>query len=421
MLRILLFLVAFALPAATALRAHSAPGSAVLLDLHSDRIDAELRLPLAELELAFGQPLAPAPATVVARFGPQLAAYLQQHLTLRSPDGRDWSVEILAQHVNLAEQPIDLVVTLALHPPVGAPLRRFTFHYDVITHEVMNHFAILSLRSDWNNARLGGDPEVIGAFRSFARDLEVDRAAGSGWRGFTSVFQLGVRHIAEGTDHLLFLLTLLLPAPLLVSGRRWGGFGGLRHSVIRLAKIVTAFTVGHSLTLAAGAIGPVRLPSQPVEILIAVSIFVSAVHAWRPIFAGREAFIAAGFGLVHGLAFATVLTEFQLDAWHLVAALFAFNLGIEFMQLLVVVLTIPWLVLLARSPLATVTRLTGALVAATAAIAWIAERTLDRPNPITTVVTRAAGQPFWLLVALAAVALAARASASSDSAPAEPA
>lgn len=83
-----------------------------------------------------------------------------------------------------------------------------------------------------------------------------------------------MRHIAEGTDHLLFLLALLLPAPLLVFRPRWAGFAGVRHSVLQILKVVTAFTIGHSITLALAALGLVRVPSRPIEILIAFSILV---------------------------------------------------------------------------------------------------------------------------------------------------
>jgi HupE / UreJ protein len=105
--------------------------------------------------------------------------------------------------------------------------------------------------------------------------------------GFGSMFRLGMRHIAEGTDHLLFLLALLLPAPLLVFGSGWAGFAGLRHSFAQILKVVTAFTVGHSITLALAGLGLVLVPTSPVEVLIAVSILVSAVHALRPLFPGR--------------------------------------------------------------------------------------------------------------------------------------
>lgn len=158
-------------------RAHSAPGSAVLLDFRADRIDAELRLPLSELQFGFKQPLEAEPATLVARFRDELAAYIQQHLVPRAPDGRAWTVNVGAMRVALEEQPIDLVVQLTLQPPRGAPLRRFKLHYDVVSHEVMNHLVLVSVRSDPRNPPPAAEPELIGVMRSFLTELPVERPA----------------------------------------------------------------------------------------------------------------------------------------------------------------------------------------------------------------------------------------------------
>ena len=151
-------------------------------------------------------------------------------------------------------------------------------------------------------------------------------------------FRPWMRHIAEGTDHLLFLLGLLLPAPLVAAGSRWKETAGVRRSLLRIAGIVTAFTVGHSLTLTLAAMNVVHVPSRPVEVLIALSILVSAVHALCPVFPGKEAWIAAFFGLVHGLALATTLDLLGLSHWDRVTGILAFNLGIETMQMMVVAL-----------------------------------------------------------------------------------
>jgi HupE / UreJ protein len=109
-------------------------------------------------------------------------------------------------------------------------------------------------------------------------------------------------HIAEGTDHLLFLLVLLLPAPLLIVASRWSSPRDVRGNLLHIASIVTAFTVGHSLTLSLATTNFVHVPSRPVEVLIAVSILVSVMHALRPIFPGKESWIAAFFGLIYGLS-----------------------------------------------------------------------------------------------------------------------
>ena len=113
---------------------------------------------------------------------------------------------------------------------------------------------------------------------------------------------------------------------------------------------MTAFTLGHSITLVFGALGWVRLPGVLVESAIAFSILVSAVHALVPIFRGKEVYIAGGFGLVHGLAFASTLTGFGFDPWTTASSVLGFNLGIEAVQLLIILLVMPCLVVLARAP-----------------------------------------------------------------------
>ncbi len=139
-------------------------------------------------------------------------------------------------------------------------------------------------------------------------------------------FVLGVEHILLGIDHLLFVLALLL----LVKGRR------------RLVGTITAFTVAHTITLAAATLGFVKVASAPVEAVIALSIvFVAAeiAHGQR----GREGVTARApwvvafvFGLLHGLGFAGALQEVGLPGHAIPLALFLFNVGVEVGQLLFV-------------------------------------------------------------------------------------
>lgn len=223
--------------------------------------------------------------------------------------------------------------------------------------------------------------------------------------GFSSMFRLGLRHIAEGTDHLLFLLTLLLPAPLLARAGRWGASAGLRASLLNIVRVVTAFTLGHSLTLALAGFGLVQVSSQPVEVLIAVSILVSAAHALRPLFPGREDLIAGGFGLIHGLAFAATLGLLGLGRWERVTAIAGFNLGIEAMQLIVVAATLPSLLLLSRTRAYAPLRTAAALLAGVAALGWIAQRLLGLRLPVDLAAGLIARQAPLLAVALFLVSL----------------
>jgi hypothetical protein len=235
---------------------------------------------------------------------------------------------------------------------------------------------------------------------------QVDVSSLAFWfRGFGSMFRLGVQHIAEGTDHLLFLLTLLLPAPLIAVGSRWGGFAGARRCLVQSLKVVTAFTLGHSLTLALAALGVVHVPNRPIEVLVALSILISAVHALRPLLPGREAGIAAFFGLIHGLAFASTLGSLGLGWQERVVSLLGFNMGIEAMQLMVVAATLPSLVLLGVTRAYSVFRVGGGLFAVFASSCWIAERMLPVHTPVDAVLNDVAGHAVWIAVVLFVISL----------------
>lgn len=373
--------------------AHQSPTTIVLLDIAPGKVVMELQLPLSELELAIG-PAVSKNAETAARQNQQLKKYLLAHIHPTTADGKPWTVEVtdmkLEKAVQVASGPPfqEITVHLNLIPPAGADIRKFTLIYDVIMHQVVTHSALVSVRYDWETGKTGEQVEEVGAIRVDTRTaliypMEINLEKGSGWTGFKSMVGLGMQHIKEGTDHLLFLLVLLLPATLLVNGKRWGGFGGIGYSVIRLLKTTTAFTIGHSLTLLIGALKLVQLSPQPVEVLIAVSILISAIHAIRPIFPGREMFVAAGFGLVHGLAFASVLANLKLGAGQMVLSILGFNIGIELMQLIVILLVIPWLILLSGTPAYKNVRVTAAVLAGIASLAWIAERISGTENVIS--------------------------------------
>ncbi|MEO7853054.1 MAG: HupE/UreJ family protein [Rubrivivax sp.] len=152
-------------------------------------------------------------------------------------------------------------------------------------------------------------------------------------RGAIGFFPLGIQHILEGWDHLLFLLVLVLP-------------GG---SLGNLVRIITAFTIAHSLTLAAAALEWISVPAAPVEALIALSIaWVAAENLLRARPMSRRWAVAFAFGLIHGLGFSNVLREIGLPRDALLASLLWFNLGIELGQLLVVLLLVPVLAWLGR-------------------------------------------------------------------------
>ncbi|WP_161884360.1 HupE/UreJ family protein [Deinococcus alpinitundrae] len=395
------------------------PTTTVQLDLHSDAVTAELALPLNELEVATHWKLVNNPQTLTQYSAP-LRSYIAQHLALTGASGQAWTVEIGQPTLSQVQQTAtgayqEFLVPVTLIPPAGASVRDFTLKYDAIVREVKTHSILVSVRRDWErglNNESGNESVEVGIIRADPRTdlvplLPINQARGSAWQGFVGIFMLGVHHIAEGTDHLLFLLTLLLPAPLIaVMNRRphWGDFGGTRRSLLNIVKITTAFTVGHSLTLLLGTLRIVTVPDAPIEALIAVSILVSAVHALRPIFPGRELMIAGGFGLIHGLAFSYTLAELNLSTWQTALSLLGFNLGIEAMQLLVIMVTMPWLILLAQTKLYPPVRVFGASLAAIASLGWLGDR-VGWSNPLGVLADRLGTAGPWALIALAVLAL----------------
>jgi hypothetical protein len=151
----------------------------------------------------------------------------------------------------------------------------------------------------------------------------------------------GIWHIWSGIDHLLFLLSLLLPAVLVRTADRWEPVPRARPAFIGILKIVTAFTLAHSITLTLAALNIVRLPSRLTESVIAASIIVAAVNNIFPVVTESRARIAFAFGLLHGFGFASVLADMGLPDGARLVSLLAFNLGIEAGQLAVVLAIMP--------------------------------------------------------------------------------
>lgn len=155
-------------------------------------------------------------------------------------------------------------------------------------------------------------------------------------------FREGMVHIATGYDHFAFLLTLLIPSVLRRKGGAWHAVMNWRPAVRDTTKIVTAFTVAHSVTLGLAAFAVVRPPAETIEALIAASVIVATANNIVPIVEGRRWLVAFAFGLIHGFAFANALADSGADQLSRALALFFFNAGIETAQLLIVAAVFPF-------------------------------------------------------------------------------
>lgn len=200
------------------------------------------------------------------------------------------------------------------------------------------------------------------------RERSLAPDGGGAWATLGDYIVEGVWHIWIGLDHLLFLGVLLLPAAL-VGDRRPAAVG------VEVLKVVTAFTVAHSITLGLAVLNYVALPSHWVEAGIAASIVVAALTNLHPRSRGIGWMLAFGLGLVHGLGFAGVLEGLGLPAGALALALLGFNLGVEIGQVAVVLAVLPLLLGAARLDIYRLAILpAGSLVAAAIGATWFFER-----------------------------------------------
>lgn len=312
MLTRLIFMVLLALPAVVL--AHSGGTTAMAtLTVDGDRLRYELALP----------DVPPGP----------LADRMQLGRPDATPDYRPL-VQAISEQIHVRANGEDCRAAEGSVVPPSATAIRITA---TVTFVCPTAIGRLALRDDLPDV-LGTDHHTIalvvwpGGSHSVAFGAEMRETAvrvGEGSQGAGSFFALGIEHILTGYDHLLFLLVLIL---------RGGG-------LVQLLKIVTAFTVAHTITLGLAVFDLVVLPGALVEAVIALSIaYVAAENLFPKYAISRRWTVSFLFGLVHGFGFSSVLKEIGLPQDNLLLSLLNFNLGVEAGQAAVVLLLLPLLI-----------------------------------------------------------------------------
>jgi hydrogenase/urease accessory protein HupE len=228
----------------------------------------------------------------------------------------------------LQPAPVDApTVTMSVDFACGTAMKELDVRDDIFDALGPDHHTLAKIETPSGTQQFAFAPDSRQA--TFAVD-----DPGSGAHATGSFFMLGIEHILTGYDHLLFLLALLLPG------------GGL----LSLAKIITAFTIAHSITLTLAVLQVVTLPDRLIEAVIALSIaFVAAENVFFKPRISRRWLVSFGFGLVHGFGFSSALRELGLPRQGLLLSLFGFNAGVEAGQALVIVICLPLLLVLRRT------------------------------------------------------------------------
>ncbi|WP_435769658.1 HupE/UreJ family protein [Nocardioides sp. SYSU DS0651] len=377
--------------------AHNLDSSTLSVHASDDGTDATISIALETLDQALGTEYR---SSDIASYSDELTAYLADHLAVTRDDGTEWT-ETFTDVTRETVDGIDSINVEVSLDPGTADTSSFDMTYDAVIEALPDHEAVVVLTD------ASGDISTPGVLTSSDTTLTIgsgssDTADAS--TGLVDMIGYGFHHVLEGADHLLFVVALLLTAPVAYAAGRWQPRPRISATLRDVVGVVTAFTVGHSATLIASALGWVNVPSQAVEILIALSVAVAAVHAVRPLVRAGERMIALGFGLVHGLAFAGILGDLGLSGSTSIAMLLAFNVGVELAQLTATLALFPSLYLLARTRLYPAVRFVLGALAGLAAAGWLVERLGLLANPLGAVEDAAIAHSWHVALGLGLIA-----------------
>ncbi|OFA05636.1 HupE/UreJ family protein [Duganella sp. HH101] len=347
--------------------AHKPSDSYLSLEVQGERIAGQWDIALRDLDFAIGLDQdgdGKLTWDEIRTRHAAIAAYALERLSIATDKGAcliDTDEQLIDDHTDGAYS------VLRFHVTCPNPLAALTVNYRLFADLDPQHKGLLRLVHDGATSTAIFDPAHARQSLSLSSPDRLQQ--------FGAYVKDGVWHIWIGYDHILFLLSLLLPAVML--GARGTPSASLRESFIDVLKVVTAFTLAHSLTLTLASLSLIALPSRWVESAIAASVVLAALNNVYPLFRGRRPLAAFVFGLIHGFGFASVLIDLGLPQGALLASLFGFNLGVEIGQLCIVAAFLP-LAFALRGTWFYRRLLTGGSVAiALLAVVWLVERAFD--------------------------------------------
>ena len=359
--------------------AHSPEQSYLYFKIYDRAIETRVEITVKDLNQALGLDLPgkrKAKAEDIAPHLDLIKEYIDDKLTL-SQNGQPYTLEY--QKYDLFKTGFAQFVTFdyRIANLVEVP-DKFEVYYGVLLDIEPKHKNLVVIEHNWKTGTFQNESGVSLIFTPNSKPQTLDISSASMWRGFLAVVNLGVLHIWEGIDHILFLVALILPAVLRRETSGWQPVPKFRPAFIQIIKIATAFTVAHSITLALATLQIVEIPSRLVESLIAVSIAVAAIDIIYPIFKEKIWLIIFGFGLFHGFGFANVLAELGIVREHALLSLFGFNLGVELGQIVIIAIVFPILYLLRKQKVYTKFILKySTYFLLLIAFYWLTERSLD--------------------------------------------
>ena len=368
--------------------AHAPDQSYIYLKVHQELVEGQIQITTKDLNTALGLNLDPNLSMEdLQPYIKRIQNYATKEIQF-SGDGQVFPIEYTGTRIYPTGPGTFVILDFELGNIAEVP-DFVDLKYNILFEKDNKHQGLILFEYNWKAGIVNNESMVALVYSPNNTQQRLVLTEGSILIGFWAMVKLGMWHIWIGLDHILFLLALILPS---VVRRRdpneninsfskavksWKPVSQFKPAFLYIIKIITFFTIAHSITLALAALEIINLPSRFVESIIALSIALAAFHNIRPIIKGREWVIAFVFGLFHGFGFASVLGEKGLSGEFLVISLFGFNVGVELGQLFIIFLIFPVLFFLRKLKSYPKLLIYGSILLIFISFYWAIERIFD--------------------------------------------
>ncbi len=386
------FILFFLLPSTS--QAHSPDQSYLYLRIYKEAIGGRYEMTAKDMNKALGLNLPDVMSMEdIAPHLSQIQAYLISRSSFEAGTEK-YSVQFEEPTILHLEEMEDFVRFHFQLTGVNKVPDAIDIGYQVLFDKDDKHRGMLIVEHNWKAGIVDNEALVANIYSPNNTKQELSLKDASLWKGFVALVKLGIWHIWIGLDHILFIVALILPA--VVRRRKdeqgfatgsWMPVDDFKSAFFYILKIITFFTIAHSITLALASLNIINLSSRVVESIIALSIGLAAYHNITPIFKSKEWIIAFGFGLFHGFGFASVLGEKGLGGDYMVLSLLGFNIGVELGQVLIICMIFPILYLIRKHKLYPQLITYGSALLIFISLYWFVERGFEVDLPL--------GAYFW--------------------------